>query len=110
MSAKFKGVITMNNKIVQNIDSDFYDVAPGQMINLTVFFTPKKQGQYYISGRALYNNKLSFEKSSILNVNSGEDITDINMLYVVVIIIIIIIILILLILIKRRKKRKHYIN
>ena len=110
VSAKFKGVITMNNKIVQNIDSDFYDVAPGQMINLTVFFTPKKQGQYYISGRALYNNKLSFEKSSILNVNSGEDITDINMLYVVVIIIIIIIILILLILIKRRKKRKHYIN
>lgn len=105
VSAKFKGVITMNNKIVQNIDSDFYDVIPGEIINLTVFFTPKKQGQYYISGRALYNNKLSFEKSSILNVNMGEDISDINMLYVIIIIIIVIIILLLLIKIKKKKNK-----
>lgn len=107
VSAKFKGVITLNNRIVENIDSDFYDVAPGDTINLTVFFTPKKLGQYYISGRVLYNNKLTFEKSSILNVNTGEEITDINMLYVVVIIIIVIIILLLLIIIRKKRKRMH---
>lgn len=107
VSAKFKGVITLNNRIVKNIDSDFYDVAPGDIINLTVFFTPMKLGQYYISGRVLYNNKLTFEKSSILNVNTGEDITDVNMLYVVVIIIIVIIILLLLILIRKKRKRVH---
>jgi len=106
VSAKFKGVITLNNKIVDSIDSDFYDVPPGDIVNLTVFFTPKKQGQYYISGRVLYNNKLTFEKSSILNV-TGEDINEINMLYVVVLIIIIIIILLLLILIKKKRRRIH---
>jgi hypothetical protein len=105
VSAKFKGIITMNNKIVQNLDSDFYDIPPGELTNITVFFTPKSLGQYYISGRVLYNNKLTFEKSSILNVNTGENITDMNMLYVVLIIVILIIILILLIMIKKRKQR-----
>jgi hypothetical protein len=109
VSAKFKGVITLNNKIVQNIDSDFYDIPPGEITNITVFFTPKKLGQYYISGRVLYNNKLTFEKSSILNVNTGEEITDINMLYVIIIIIILIIILLLLITIKKKKQRMHRI-
>lgn len=107
VSAKFKGVITMDNRLIQNIDSDFYDIPPGETINITVFFTPKKQGQYYISGRVLYNNKLTFEKSSILNVNTGENITDINMIYVIVIIVILIIILLLLIKIKRKKQRMH---
>ncbi len=107
VSAKFKGVITMDNRIVQNLDSDFYDIPPGETTNITMFFTPKKQGQYYISGRVLYNNKLTFEKSSILNVNTGEDITDINMIYIIIIIIIVIIILLLLIKIKRKKQRMH---
>ncbi|GIU69976.1 MAG: hypothetical protein KatS3mg002_1212 [Candidatus Woesearchaeota archaeon] len=105
VSAKFKGIITLDNKIVTNIDSDFYDVAPGEVVNLTVFFTPKKKGQYYISGRVLYNNKLTFEKSSILNVNEGKDITEFNMFYVFIIIIIIIIILLLFLIIRKKRKR-----
>jgi hypothetical protein len=108
VSAKFKGVITSENKIVQTIDSDFYDIAPGKTGNIQVFFTPKKFGQYVISGRVLYNNKLSFEKSSVLNVNEGvEQATGFNWLYVLILIVIIIIILLLLI---RIRKKKHNIH
>lgn len=107
VSAKFKGVITSENKIIETIDSEFYDIAPGQTGNIQVYFTPKKFGQYIISGRILYNNKLSFEKSSVLNVNEGVEATGFNWLYVLITIIIIIIILLLLI---RIRKKKHNIR
>jgi hypothetical protein len=103
VTAKLKGVITLDKRIVENIDSDYYDVPPGEIINITVYFTPKKLGQYYISGRVLYNNKLTFEKSSILNVNEGVE-QGINVLYIVVAVIVIAIIL-LLIAIRRKKRR-----
>lgn len=105
VSAKFKGVVQQNEKVVQVLDSDFYDVAQGEINNIQVFFTPKKLGQYTISGRVLYNNKLTYEKSSILNVNTGEEITSFNLTYIVIIIIIIIIILLLLIKIKKKKQK-----
>jgi hypothetical protein len=105
VSAKFKGVIKSNNKIAATLDSDYYDIAPGEISNITVYFTPKKLGQYQISGRVLYNNKLTYEKGSILTVNEGTEITDFNMLYLIIIIIIIIIILLLLIRIKKKKQR-----
>jgi hypothetical protein len=104
VSAKFKGIITSNSRIIENIDSDFYDIAPGQTGNIQVFFTPKKYGQYIITGRILYNNKLSFEKSSVLNVNEGVEVSDFNWTYVLIIIVIVIIILLLLI---RIRKKRH---
>lgn len=107
VSAKFKGVIRSNDKLVTTLDSDFFDVNPGELTNITVFFTPKKLGKYEISGRILYNNKLTFEKSSILNVNEGQEALGFNMIYIAVIIIII---LLLLILIKRRRKERHHIR
>jgi hypothetical protein len=107
VSAKFKGVITSSNKIIETIDSDFYDVAPGETGNIKVYFTPKKYGQYIITGRILYNNKLSFEKSSVLNVNEGVEQQGFNWLYVLILIVIIIIILLLLIRIRRKKHRIH---
>ena len=105
VSSKLKGAVILNGKIVRTIDTDFIDVAPGEIANITDFFTPKKLGQYQITGRVLYNNKLTFEKSAILNVNQGEEISDFNMLYVLVVIVIAVVILILLIKIKRRKQR-----
>jgi len=107
VSAKFKGVITSDNKIVETIDSDFYDIAPGETGNIMVYFTPKKFGQYIISGRILYNNKLSFEKSSVLNVNEGVEAQGFNWAYVLIFIVIIIIILLLLIRIRRKKHSIH---
>lgn len=104
VSAKFKGVITSNNKIVETIDSEFLDVAPGETASITVYFTPKKFGQYIINGRVLYNNKLTFEKSTVVNVNEGVEKTEFNWFYVLILIIIIIVILLLLI---RIRKKKH---
>jgi hypothetical protein len=107
VSAKFKGVITSNNKIVETIDSEFLDVAPGETASITVYFTPKKYGQYIINGRVLYNNKLTFEKSTVVNVNEGVEKTEFNWFYVLILIVIIIVILLLLINI-RKKKHSSY--
>jgi hypothetical protein len=107
VSAKFKGVILRDNSLVENIDSDFYDVQPGEIINITEYFTPKKLGQYYISGRILYNNKLTFEKSSILNVNEGVESQGFNLTYALIIIIVAIVILLLLIIRKKKREMHH---
>jgi len=107
VSAKFKGIITSNNAIVETIDSEFYDIVPGQTGTIQVFFTPKKYGQYIITGRILYNNKLSFEKSSVLNVNEGVEQSGFSWYYVLIVLIIIIIILVLLISIKRKRRSMH---
>lgn len=107
VSAKFKGVIVAENKIIETIDSEFYDFAPGQTGNITVYFTPKRYGQYFISGRVLYNNKLSFEKGSVLNVNEGVEEIGVNWAYILILIIIIITILLLLIRIRKKKHNTH---
>lgn len=107
VSAKFKGVIMLENRIVETIDSEFYDVAPGQTGTIQVYFTPKKLGQYIISGRVLYNNKLSFEKSTVLNVNDGEEKSGSAWIYILVLIVIIILILLLLIRIRKKQHSLH---
>ena len=43
------------------------------MEDFNIFFTPEEQGRYVISGRVVYNKKLTFEKSSILNVQPSEE-------------------------------------
>jgi hypothetical protein len=110
VSAQFKGIVTLDEKIVKVISSDSVDVAPGELVPLPVFFTPEKVGQYRITGRIYYNKKITFEKSSILNVNQGEakQKASINKYYVALgAIILIIIVLLMLIIIKKRKKEKR---
>ena len=48
---------------------DEIEVPSKTTADLISYFTPKDSGRYVISGRVLYNKKLTFEKSSILNVN-----------------------------------------
>ena len=55
--------------------------------------------------RVLYNNKLSFEKSSILNVNSGVEEQGLDMVYILAIIIIVLAILLLLIFIRKKRHK-----
>jgi len=107
VSAKFKGVVTSENRIVETIDSEFYDIQPSETGNIIVYFTPKKFGQYILSGRVLYNNKLSFEKSTVLNVNEGVEKSSNSWIYILILIVMIIIILLLLI---RIRKKKHNIR
>jgi len=106
VSAKLKGVITLNNQIVDTIDTDYYDIAPGETGNNQTYYTPKKLGQYIITARILYNNKLSFEKSSVINVNGGTE-QGFNWLYVIIIIIILVVIVFLVRGIRKKKHRMH---
>ncbi len=109
VSAQFKGIVTLDEKIVKVISSDKLDVAPGEMVSLQTFFTPEEVGQYKITGRINYNKKITYEKSSILNVEQGEEKqkTKVSKYYVALgVILIIIIILFILIIIKRKNLKR----
>jgi len=71
VNAKFRGTIEKDEKIVEVIDTDFFRIAPQETSELDTFFNPKEPGRYIVRGRVIYNEKLSFEKSSILTVK-GE--------------------------------------
>ncbi len=107
VSAKFKGVVTLDNRIVDTIDTEYYDISPGQIGNIDFYYTPKNLGQYVITGRILYNNKLSFEKSTVINVNQGTPESGFNWLYIIIIVVILIIIILLVRRIREKKKRIH---
>lgn len=109
-SAKFTGTITTadGSSIVKVIDTDTYNVPPGQTARIETFFNPTAPGQYIIAGRVLYNNKLTFQKSTILTVQGPAMVAVQQWGGVILLIVFLIIVLLLLILIaKRRKKRRQ---
>lgn len=112
VSAQFKGIVTLDGKITEVLSSDKLDVAPGEMVPLQTFFTPEEVGQYKITGRINYNKKITYEKSSMLNVEQGEEVKSESKLnkYYIVLGIIILIILVLLVLIIAKKKRRSNLN
>lgn len=110
VSAKFKGTINSGDEIFKIIDTDSLDVQPGEIVRLRTYFNPIQEGQYMITGRVLYNKKLTFDKSSVLNVNpSGKPPSERKPLSVgtVVLIILLVVIILLLFLIIRRKKKSR---
>lgn len=111
VSAKFKGTITSGEELFKIIDTDSLDVMPGETVSLRTYFNPVQEGQYMITGRVLYNKKLTFERSSVLNVNpSGKPPSAASFFsWSTLMIILAIIILILAILIfgKRKKLSKR---
>jgi len=106
VSAKFKGTIASGEEIFKIIDTDALDVMPGETAKLRTYFNPAQQGQYMISGRILYNKKLTFEKSSVLNVNpSGKPPSEGKPLnWSIILVVLVIIIIVLIIFIVRRKR------
>jgi len=111
VSAKFKGTISSTEEIFKVIDTDPIDVMPGETAKIRTYFNPDQTGQYMITGRVLYNKKLTFEKSSVLNVNPSGQAPSVqaafswNALFMGVVILIIIILIILIF--KKRRKRKQ---
>lgn len=107
VSAKFKGTITSGESIFKVIDTDSLDVMPGETVSLRTYFNPVQEGQYIIKGRVLYNKKLTFERSSLLNVNptGTPPIGKEGLGWEAILIILTVIIAILIILILRRRKR-----
>jgi len=108
VSAKFKGKITRedNNKIYKVIDTDLYTVQPDEVTKIESFFNPLEYGKYIVSGVVLYNNKLTYEKSTIINVHGKDKIIKKSISLTPILIIIIIIIILILIIIKREKEDK----
>lgn len=105
-SAKFKGTISSGEDIFKIIDTDPLDVPPGQTVKIRTYFNPVQEGQYMITGRVLYNKKLTFEKSSVLNVNpSGKPTSAGGGIgpAVLIIMLLVLVVVVLLILIRRKK-------
>ena len=107
VSAKFKGTITSGEEIFKIINTDPLDVKPGETVKLRTYFNPVQEGQYMITGRVLYNKKLTFEKSSVLNVNPSGKAPFAKKAFnwtTLTIVIVILIIVLLVMIIKRKKK------
>lgn len=69
LDAKFVGQVTFKNKIIQLLESEEPLYIPlDDQSNFQFYFTPRKAGKYVISGRVFYDNKRSYEQSTILNV------------------------------------------
>jgi len=108
VTAHFKGSIRLDDKIIEIIETEEIDVPNGESTSFITYFTPEKPGRYVISGRVIYNKKLTYEKGSVLNVNPvpGEPAKlGIIQLFLYVIIVITIIYLIRLII--KEKRRRH---
>jgi hypothetical protein len=73
VSAKFVGDIKLDNKIIEIIETDEIDVDLKETVDIIHYFTPDKPGRYVINGKIYYNRKITYEKSSILNVNPGAE-------------------------------------
>jgi hypothetical protein len=111
VSAKFKGTISLGKAVVKVIDTDPVTILPSETMKITTYFQPDKEGQYEISGRVLYNTKLSFEQGSVLNVLSTGESQQAQQkkqnIFSFLPYLIIVIIIFLFIFLIRKKQRKH---
>ncbi|MFH1182243.1 MAG: hypothetical protein V1702_04750 [Candidatus Woesearchaeota archaeon] len=64
VTAQFKGAIKKGGRTIGLVNSDAVEVSAGQVERLLAYFTPNEQGEYTVTGRALYNNKYTYEKSA----------------------------------------------
>lgn len=107
--AKFKGEIKnlKTGKIEQVLESEEIEVPSQETVEFKMFFLPKQTGEYQISGRVLYNNKITFEEQSkqvrILKKDKTLPGYFLFMLYIIMGLIILILITKI-----RRKKKSHH--
>ncbi len=107
VDARFKGKITLEDEIVEVLESDELRVLPGESVELTTYFTPKEAGRYVVTGRVLYNNKLTFEKGTIINVNYAQRFEGIKLIPIFSYILILVIILFLIYKIRKERKKAN---
>jgi hypothetical protein len=108
VNAKFKGTIRLEDKIVKVIETEEIIVPAGETGDISIFFTPEEPGRYSLTGRVVYNKKLTFEKGASLDVNKIEEEKkkfEILPLILYVTIIITILFIVRKIMKERRKKR-----
>jgi hypothetical protein len=113
VSAQFKGVISKDGKIVEVIESDVVNIAPGEEFDFEMFYTASDIGQYRVSGRVHYNNKVTFERGTIINVNeegvavsNSSGVDSVTLFFSIVIVVMTLLIFLILRKEKKKKKRK----
>ncbi|MFC1647969.1 hypothetical protein ACFL1B_00780 [Nanoarchaeota archaeon] len=114
VSAKFKGTIERDGKVIEVIDTDTLNVLPQRTTELETFFNPTEPGRYTVKGHVIYNGKITFEKSSMVNVRGdvGPRVTGnviLNILtnpYQMATIFILLAVVVLLFLIQKEKKKR----
>ncbi|MEK6852545.1 MAG: hypothetical protein AABX59_01570 [Nanoarchaeota archaeon] len=72
VTAKFKGNALLSGQAVKILESNEALVRPGEIVNLTMLFTPAKPGRYILSGKVYYANKETYEKFGVVNVVGKE--------------------------------------
>lgn len=111
VNAKFIGEVRLGKKLVSALESDSLSVKPGESVYLTTLFTPKQPGKYTVSGRVLYNDKLTFETGTEFEAIGEESIgAGKIIIYTAIYLIILLLIMYLISKIRkeRRKRRGHY--
>lgn len=106
VSAQFKGNIKLEDKIVKVIETDEIDAASQETIDLKSYFSPSEPGRYVVTGRVIYNKKLTFEKGSIINVTPRPEEED-NPGYMLLLIYLVILITIIFMVRKIVKAKKR---
>lgn len=67
VNAYFKGEVNHEGKIIQLLESEKISIPVDQTNNFTMYFTPKEEGRYIVKGRVFYENKRTFESSTVIN-------------------------------------------
>ncbi len=109
--AQFKGEIKnlQTGKIETVLESDQLEVNPQESIEFRLFWTPEEIGEYQISGRVVYNNKITFqEQSKVVKIIKGDSKFKFpsELLFIFYIIIGLIILILIGKIRKARKKRR----
>ena len=73
VTALFQGNVYLDGMIVKPIRSDEVTVLPRQTVDFLMEFIPQKTGRHTITGRVIYNNKMTSEQSAIMNVNDRPE-------------------------------------
>jgi hypothetical protein len=108
VDAKFTGTVTNEDRIVNLLESETLRVAPGEVARLTTYFTPQTEGRYMVTGKVLYNNKLTFEKGSVVNVTTAKPAKASLSRWIPILLYILIFLTIIYLLYRIRKARNRY--
>ena len=86
-------------------------VPAGEISDFDIFFSPEQPGRYTLTGRVVYNKKLTYEKGTVINVNaSPEEVTQKKLELLPLIVYLIIIATIIFLIKKIMKERKKKIR
>ncbi len=110
LKATFRGTITNidTEQIVKVIKTQEYIIDPSVTAELETFFNPVVEGRFMVTGRIFYNDKLTGEKSSVLNVKGSQVMFRKPVLrYAFYVLLFIGVFFLFLIIRKKRRVRKH---